>query len=267
MNPRSIQLLVLVFCTFGLCSPAGAGEVRIAVASNFTLPMNEIISRFETQSGHQVSVSFGSSGSIYAQLINGAPFDAFFSADQSKPIALESAGLSLAGSRFTYAIGRLVLWSSISNLDLEDAAPIRQGTYERLALANPRLAPYGAAALEVLDNFGISESSRARWIQGENIAQTFQFVSSGNADLGFVALSQVTGNGSMRSGSFWLVPQDLYTPIRQDAVLLKSAAQNSAALEFMNFVRSPEISDIMQAYGYSSDASAENETANSAGTP
>ena len=219
----------------------------MAVASNFTTPMKVLAAEFERASSHRVKLAFGSSGKLYAQIKNGAPFQVLFSADQAKPIALEEAGLAVPGSRFTYAIGALALWSP--RADLSEAA-VRRRLSGKLALANPRLAPYGVASIEVLANLELEEKTRANWVRGENIAQTFQFVDSGNADVGFVALSQVMEKGEIKKGSAWIIPPKLYRPIRQDAVLLSSAKDNSAAYELLKFMRGPKAKNIIHSFGY-----------------
>ncbi|MCX2779721.1 molybdate ABC transporter substrate-binding protein [Microbulbifer thermotolerans] len=223
--------------------------MRVAVASNFTPAMKEIAAEFEKSTGHRVILSFGSSGKFYAQIKNGAPFQLFFSADTAKPEALEREGFTVPGSRFTYAIGGLVLWSASSDLLSDGISVLREGTYNRLALANSKLAPYGVAAEEVLHNLGLQKSTQAKWVRGENIAQTYQFVASGNAELGFVALSQVMHNGRIDTGATWIVPSHLYHPIRQDAVLL-SGSNSAAAAAFLRFVRGDKARAIIRSYGY-----------------
>lgn len=225
-----------------------AEDVSVAVASNFTAPMQEIAAAFEQQNGHRAALAFGSSGKLYAQIHNGAPFQVFLSADQTKPAALEQDGLAVADSRFTYAIGTLVLLAA-NHSEQSPETQLRNGNYQKLALANPRLAPYGVAALEVLAELHLGDSTAPRLVLGENIAQTYQFISTGNAQLGFVALSQVAGNDDM-SGKYWIVPTELYKPIRQDAVLLKSGADNPAAQSLLEFLRSDAALAIMQRYGY-----------------
>ncbi|WP_290582223.1 molybdate ABC transporter substrate-binding protein [Ketobacter sp.] len=236
-----------------LVSSARGDVLQVAVASNFTAVMKGLVPHFEEHSGHRVKLSFGSSGKIYAQIRNGAPFQVFLSADQDKPIALEQAGLSVAGSRFTYAIGALVLWSSHADFIDPSLTRLRSGNFNKLAFANPKVAPYGSAALEVLQALGLRDSTERQWVQGENIAQTYQFVASGNADLGFVALSQVMDKGHIAQGSSWVVPTELYSPIRQDAVLLQSAANSKAALSLLQYLRSEEARTIIHQYGYQTE--------------
>lgn len=259
-TPAQLFALVLL-CMIFTHSPAA--EITVAAASNFTAPMNVLTAEFERASGHKVKLAFGSSGKLYAQIKNGAPFQILFSADQAKPLALEEAGLTVPGSRFTYAIGSLVLWSPRMDLKDEDLKQLMSGKSmggksmdgklmdRKLALANPRLAPYGAAAVDVLTNLGLEEKTRANWVRGENIAQTFQFVDSGNADVGFVSLSQVMENGKITKGSAWLIPPELYRPIRQDAVLL--SPDDPAARAFLTFMRSVQARNIIRSFGYSNE--------------
>lgn len=233
------------------CLPVSAETITIAVASNFTAAMNELISTFEADTGHEVQVSYGSSGRFYAQITNGAPFDAFFSADQEKPALLETR--ELASDSFTYAIGALALWSKSPGLQLDQGTFLREASFNKLSMANPRLAPYGQAAIEVLTALGLETSSRDQWVQGENITQAFQFVDSENADLGFVALSQILQNGEIAEGSFWLVPSELHSPIRQDAVLLNRAEAKQAAIDFLIYVQSISAHTLIESYGYQVD--------------
>ncbi|HUH37621.1 MAG TPA: molybdate ABC transporter substrate-binding protein [Spongiibacteraceae bacterium] len=239
----------LAACAFAL--PLQAAEATVAVASNFAAPMAELAKHFERETGHRLTLAFGSSGKIFAQIQNGAPYAVFLSADQAKPRALEAAGRVTPRSRFTYAVGRLVLWSADPARVDSDATVLRSGAFRKLALANPRLAPYGEAALQTLTALDLVETTRARWVQGENIAQTYQFVSTGNADIGFVALSQVATDGVISSGSGWLVPANLHEPIRQDAVLLRRGRFNPAAIALMDYLRTDDARAVMQRFGYS----------------
>ncbi len=233
-----------------MASFAQSEAVNVAVASNFALPMKALVAEFERSSDHQVKLSFASSGKFYAQIVNGAPFSVFFSADQAKPAELEQYGFSVVGSRFTYAVGQLVLWSAKPSYMEEGKSVLVNGEYRRIALANPKLAPYGAAAAEVLENLGLTVKTQSKWVRGENIAQTYQLVSTGNADLGFVALSQISGSKFKNKGEYWLVPSELHSPIMQDAVLLKRGVHNKAALALIAFVRSKAGSKIIESYGY-----------------
>ena len=247
---RRLLLLLLCFLSPGLA----ADQVLVAVAANFAEPMNAIAARFEKDSGHEVQLAYGSSGKFYAQIMHGAPFDVFLSADTVKPEALASSGKVIKGSRFTYAEGRLVLWSReigfIAN-QLQSASDRLSGDqYSRLALANPRLAPYGLAATQTLAALELRASTESRWVIGENISQTYQFVSTGNAQLGFVAASQAMQQGELVSGSGWLVPKTLHDPIHQDAVMLTRAAGNQAAIDLLAFMRSTTAAEIIKRYGY-----------------
>lgn len=232
---------------------AVADQVHAAVAANFTGAMKSVVEQFERDTGHDVVLSFGSSGKILAQIQNGAPFEVFLSADQAKPERLEQAGLVVNGSRFTYAIGALALWSSLPDFIENDYARLSSGDFNKLSLANPRLAPYGLAATEVLEALGLTEATKDKWVQGENIAQTYQFVATGNANLGFVALSQIMSEGHVAQGSSWIVPSELYSPIRQDAVLLKKGQDNLAARDLMAYLQSPKAHEIIHSYGYQTE--------------
>ena len=242
------RLYLLFSIALSLSTPVMADEVQIAVASNFTAPMKTIAADFEQQTKHKVLLSFGATGKFYAQIKNGAPYDVLLAADDVIPKKLEQEDAAVAGSRFTYAIGRLVLWSA--KADFVDPNVLQRGNFQHLALASPKLAPYGAAAMDVLTHLGLVKSLEAKFVQGENISQAFQFVSSGNAELGFVALSQVYFNGSLKSGSAWIIPDKYYLPIRQDTVLLTSAKDKAAAQAFMSYLKTPKAKAVMSAYGY-----------------
>ena len=235
-----------------------AEQINIAVASNFMAAMKDIAAEFEKSSGHQVKLSFGSSGKFYAQIKHGAPFQAFFSADQVKPKALAKEGLAIPESRFTYAIGALALWSAKPGWVDDNAGRLKSGDFNKLALANPKLAPYGSAAVAVLNNLKLKEATQAKWVQGENIAQTYQFVSTGNAGMGFVALSQIIAKGHLEKGSTWIVPAELYDPIRQDAVLLQRGKNSAATQALLRFVRSEKARGIIESYGYQTSATRNN---------
>jgi len=242
---RSLLGLALLF-TGGVA----ADEVKVAVAANFTAPMQAIAPAFEKATGHTLVASFGATGQFYAQINNGAPFDVFLSADDTTPARLESEGATVPGSRFTYAIGSLVLWSAdASYLDGTDAA-LKAGQFRHLSIANPKAAPYGLAAMQVLDKLGLSEAVKAKLVEGQNITQAHQFVSTGNAELGFVALSQVYTGGKLGSGSAWIVPAALYDPIRQDAVILKQGANNPAATALVEYLKGPEAARVIESFGY-----------------
>jgi len=233
-----------------ISSISSAATTLVAVAANFTKPMEEIAALFEKSTGHTARLSFGSSGKFVSQFENGAPFEVFLSADDKNPIKLEQSGLAVTSSRFTYAIGKLVLWSNTANYVDGQGQILANGGFKHLALADPKLAPYGTAAIEVLKGMGLLDKLQPLFVQGENIAQTHQFISTGNAELGFVALSQVIDNGKIGSGSGWIVPENMHSPILQDAVLLKTGAENPAALALLTFLKSPEALAIIEKYGY-----------------
>jgi molybdate transport system substrate-binding protein len=224
-----------------------ASDIRIAVASNFTNAIKATTDSFEVETGHKVTLAFGSTGKHYAQIVNGAPFDAFFAADVRRPKLLEQEGLVVPESRFTYALGKLILWSPDAALVDAEGGVLEHGEFRHLAIANPKLAPYGLAAREVLQKRGFWDDMSKRLVRGENIGQAFQFVASGNAELGFVARSQLMRPGFENEGSYWDVPAELYTPIEQQAVLLKDS---EAARAFMSFMRSKEAIRIIRDHGY-----------------
>lgn len=240
----------LLLALGGALSCAQAAEVRVAVAANFTAPMNSIAAAFEQDTGHKALLSFGSTGKFYAQIRNGAPFQVLLAADQDTPARLEQEGQTLAGSRFTYATGRLVLWSGQSGVVDAQGEVLRKGSFEKIAIADPRLAPYGAAAFEVLDRLGLRQTLQAKIIQGENISMAFQWVSSGNATLGFVALSQIMSDGKIAAGSAWIIPTSLHAPIRQDAVALGSARDQPAATALLAYLKGERAKAIIRAFGY-----------------
>jgi len=226
---------------------APGAEVRVAVASNFAEPARAIAEGFEQASGHAVALSFGSTGKLYAQIRNGAPFQVFLAADVERPRLLEEQGVALPGSRFAYAMGHLVLWSPMPGYVDPAGKVLAAGDFRHLAIANPKLAPYGRAAREVLKHLGLWEVLQARLVRGDNIGQTFQFVQSGNAELGLVAWSQVRRSGQPPFGSWWDVPRAFYSPIEQQAVLL---ADDAAARAFLTYLRGAEARAIIRSYGY-----------------
>lgn len=232
-------------------SQAHADEVHIAVAANFVAPMEKIASSFTQETGHKVQISSGATGKLYAQIKNGAPFALFLAADQQTPQRLENEGETIPDSRFTYAIGKLVLWSAKPGVVDAQGKVLSDGKFQHLAIANPKTAPYGAAAVETLTKLKLLEKLQPRFVVGENIAQTYQFVQTENAELGFVALSQVMVDGKLTSaGSTWIVSSDLYNPIRQDAVALSKAKDQPAALALAKYLRSDAAKAIIKAYGY-----------------
>lgn len=234
----------------GLWLSADASEVRVAVASNFTAPMKVLAREFEQATGHKTALSVGATGQFYAQIKNGAPFDVLLSADDTTPARLAQEGLAQAESRFTYAIGRLVLWSRRPDLVDREGTVLRTSRFQRLAIANPKLAPYGAAAMEVLNSMGLAVTLAPKIVEGANIGQAYQFVASENAELGFVALSQVSENGRMREGSGWVVPTSLHAPIQQDAILLAPGRDQASALALLRFLRSERAREVITSFGY-----------------
>ena len=242
-----------LFCalTGGLVSGvAHAAEVRVAVAANFSAPMQKIAAEFAADTGHTAVLSLGSTGKLFAQVRNGAPFQVLLAADADTPARLEAQGLAQAGTRFTYATGRLVLWSKQASLVDTRGEVLRTGTFAHIALADPKLAPYGAAAIQTLEKLGLLQSLQSRMVQGESIAQAYQFVATGNAALGFVALAQVTSDGRLTEGSAWVVPANLHAPIRQDAVLLTKGRDAPAALALMAYLKGDKARKTMQSFGY-----------------
>lgn len=226
---------------------ARTAETRVAVAANFTEPARAIAARFEAATGHRAVLSFGSSGGFVAQIAHGAPFDVFLSADAARVIGAEAAGLSVPGTRFTYATGRLVLWSRTRGLVDARGAVLSQGRFEKLAIADPKIAPYGEAALETLRRLGLDRQLSPRLVRGASITQAYQFTDAGAAELGFVALSQVVSHDR---GSRWIVPSSHHSPIAQQAVLLKSGADNPAARAFIAYLKGPDAQAIIRRYGY-----------------
>ena len=229
---------------------AHADEVQVAVAANFTAPMQQIAAGFEKVTGHKAALSFGATGKFYAQIVNGAPFEVFLAADDETPARLEKEGHAVAGSRFTYAIGKLVLWSA--NPDLVDAKGdvLKTGSFKHIALANPKTAPYGAAAIEAMTKLGVLARLEPFFVQGENISQAHQFISTGAAELGFIALSQVFKEGKVTGGSMWAVPASLYQPILQDAVLLAKGKDKAAAAALLSYLKGEKARAIIRSYGY-----------------
>ncbi|MCQ0987262.1 molybdate ABC transporter substrate-binding protein [Jiella marina] len=228
---------------------AEGAETHVAVAANFTEAAKEIAEAFSAKTGDTALLSFGSTGQLYTQISQGAPFDVFLAADTERPERAVAEGHAVEDTRFTYAIGRIVLWSREPSL-IQGEMTLEAEEFDRLAIANPATAPYGAAAVETMTALGVHDDLTPKTVQGNNIAQTFQFVETGNAELGFVALSQLTGRGD---GSRWVVPADLYTPIRQDAVLLKQGEDDPAASAFLDFLKGPEARSIIARYGYDTE--------------
>lgn len=235
---------------FFVAGSAPAAEVRVAVAANFISPMKMIATEFEKDTGHKAQLSSGATGNFYAQISNGAPFEVFLAADDETPQKLEKEGKAVAGTRFTYAIGRLALWSAKPDLVDNAGHVLKLGNFNHLALASPKLAPYGIAAAQTLSRMGLLKPLEPKIVVGENIAQTFQFISTGNAELGFVSLSQIQENGKMKPGSAWIVPETMHDPLRQDAQLLVKGKDSAAATELLAYLKSDKAKKLIESYGY-----------------
>lgn len=243
-------LALLIAALLGSSHLARANEVSVAVAANFTGPMEKIAPAFEKATGHKALIAYGTVGKFYAQVKNGAPFDVLISSDEQTPMKLEKDALALEPTRFTYAIGKLVLWSATPGLVDDKGEVLKRGNFKHLSLANPKMAVYGAAALEVMKKLGVDAALEPKWVLGENITQTYQFAATGNAELGFVALSQIFKDGQYAAGSYWLVPTALYPQIRQDAVLLTRGKDNPAAFALLNYLKSDAAKQVIRAHGY-----------------
>ena len=255
LRPLRLSWLAFILSTAFVCARAKAEEVTVAVAANFTAPMQKIAQAFEQDTGHKAKLVFGSTGKFYAQIKNGAPFAVLLSADDETPARLEKEGAAIAGTRFTYAVGRLALWSKNPALVDNKGQVLLSNTtdknnFKKLAIADPKLAPYGVAAMEVLMRMGVLSKVAPKLVQGDSIGQAFQFVMTENAELGLVALSQISMDGRISQGSAWVVPQSLYTPLKQDAVLLALGKDNAAALTLMKYLQSERAQAIIRAYGY-----------------
>ncbi|UOG90959.1 MAG: molybdate ABC transporter substrate-binding protein [Candidatus Thiothrix sulfatifontis] len=234
------------------CSTASAwaDEVQVAVASNFTKPLEAIAEKFKAASGHELKISAGATGKLYAQIENGAPFEVFISADSKTPKKLVEAKMAEADSQFTYAFGTLVVWSSKEGYVDDKGDVLKKGEFQHLAIANPKTAPYGEAGMAVMEKLGLTAAITPKLVTGENITQTYDFVSTGNAELGFVALSQVSKANKLKSGSAWVVPQEMYKPLSQDAVLLSKGKDSAAAKALLEFLKGDDAQAIMTSYGY-----------------
>ncbi|AYC32766.1 molybdate ABC transporter substrate-binding protein [Pseudomonas cavernae] len=243
---------VALVAGFAVCvgQAAMAEEVQVAVAANFTAPMQAIASDFEKTTGHKLVTAFGATGQFYAQIKNGAPFEVLLAADDSTPAKLEQEGEAVAGSRFTYAVGTLALWSAKDGYVDAKGEVLKRNAFKHLAIANPKTAPYGLAATQVLAKLGLTQALGGKLVEGQNITQTHQFVSSGNAELGFVALSQIYKGGQISSGSAWIVPASLHEPIRQDAVILNKGKDNPAARALLDYLKGPKAAEVIMSYGY-----------------
>ena len=246
---RTTRVLFVASLTVAALA-AHAGEVQVAVAANFAVPLARIADGFGTATGHTLKVSAGATGKFYSQIVAGAPFEVLVAADDETPKKLIAEGHAVAGSNFSYAIGKLVLWSAQPGFVDDQGAVLAAGKFQHLAIANPKIAPYGAAGLEVLKARGLTDAVTPKLVTAESIAQAYQFVSTGNAELGFLALSQVAIPGKPVSGSYWLVPPTLYGEIRQDAVLLKTGEKNPAATALLAYLKTAAARDLIKSFGY-----------------
>jgi molybdate transport system substrate-binding protein len=245
----TLRLMLAVASTLFFVA-AQAGEVTVAVAANFTAPMQKIAQAFEQDTGHKAQLAFGATGKFYAQIKNGAPFALLLAADDETPARLEKEGLAIAGTRFTYATGRLALWSKSPNLVDDKGEVLRSNRFFKIAIADPKLAPYGVAAMEVIQHLGLQAHVVPKLVQGESIGQTYQFVSTENAQLGFVALSQISYDGRITQGSAWVVPPSMHTPLKQDAVLLNYGKDNAAAQALLKYLQAEKAKTMIRQYGY-----------------
>ena len=247
---RTVRTLSVVMLAAVAHASAFAAEAQVAVAANFAEPIKAIAAVLEKTTGHTLKVTLGATGKLYAQIKNGAPFDALLAANTQTPEKLETEGLGVTGSRFTYATGKLVLWSAkVGRVD-DKGNVLKAADLGKVAYAAAKVAPYGAAAVETMEKLGLTAAITPKLVQGESIGQTFNFVYTGNADVGFVAMSQVLEGGKLKSGSMWVVPQNLYSPIKQDAVMLKKGQTNEAAKALFKLLQSPNIKDLVRSYGY-----------------
>ena len=244
--PTVLAALITSFTVGTAC----ADDVQVAVAANFTAPIQAIAKDFEKDTGHKLIAAYGATGQFYTQIKNGAPFEVFLAADDSTPEKLEKEGETVPGSRFTYAVGTLALWSAKDGYVDPEGQVLKEGTYQHLAIANPKAAPYGLAATQVLEKMGLTEKVKDKLVEGQNITQAYQFVSTGNAQLGFVALSQIYKDGKVSSGSAWIIPEALHDPIKQDAVILKKGANNPAAKALTEYLKGPKATAIIKSFGY-----------------
>lgn len=235
-----------------VCASSGAlaDEVQVAVAANFTAPIQAIAADFEKHTGHRLIAAYGATGQFYTQIKNGAPFEVFLAADDTTPEKLEKEGDTVKGSRFTYAIGTLALWSAKEGYVDDAGGVLQKNQYQHLSIANPKAAPYGLAATQVLAKLKLTEATQAKLVEGQNITQAYQFVSTGNAELGFVALSQIYKDGKVSSGSAWVVPADMHDPIKQDAVILNKGKDNPAAKALVEYLKGPQAAAVIKSYGY-----------------
>jgi molybdate transport system substrate-binding protein len=247
---KTISRWLPALCVLSSSTAALADGVQVAVAANFTAPMKQIAADFEKDTGHKAVLTFGATGKFYAQITHGAPFEVFLAADGETPARLEKEGAAVNRSRFTYATGRLVLWSAQPGLVDAQGEVLKKGGFKKIAIAAPKLAPYGAAAVEVISKLGLQAALELKLVQGESIGQAFSLVSTGNAELGFVALSQVYEGGRITSGSAWVVPANLHSPLRQDAVLLAKGKDSKAATQLMAYLKTDKAKAVIRSFGY-----------------
>ncbi len=246
----SLRAKLLALCACILSGAVHADEVQVAVAANFTAPAKLIAADFEKDTGHKAQLSFGATGKFYAQITNGAPFEVLLAADDETPARLEKEGAAVAGTRFTYATGRLVLWSIKPGYVDDKGEVLKKGDFKHLSIANPKLAPYGAAAIEALTALKLLEAVQPKFVQAENISQAHQFIATGNAELGFVALSQAFRDGRIVEGSAWVVPATLHQPIRQDAVILDKGRGKPAAEAWLKYLKGDKVKALIKSFGY-----------------
>ena len=250
---RVLWWVIVALCILLFLRHAQAEQVRVAVAANFATPLKALAADFEKQTGHTVVLSSGATGKLYAQIKSGAPFDVLLAADDETPARLEREGAAAPGTRFTYAVGKLVLWSIQGDGVDAQGDVLKTGTFKHLALASPTLAPYGAAAVQTLTRLGLLSALAPRFVQGESIGQTYSFVATGNAELGFVALSQVWEKGRISIGSGWIVPSHLHQPLRQEAVLLAHAAGKPGASALLQFLKTGPSRAVIRSFGYETE--------------
>ncbi|ALM82648.1 molybdate ABC transporter substrate-binding protein [Bordetella sp. N] len=249
MNIRFFSAAAAVLAS-ALGATAHAGEVQVAVAANFTAPVKAIAAEFEKDTGNKVVAAFGATGQFYAQIQNGAPFEVFLAADDTTPAKLESEKRIVPGSRFTYATGALALWSAKEGYVDDKGEVLKKNEYKHLSIANPKAAPYGLAAVQTLEKLGLTQAVKDKIVEGQNITQAQQFIATGNAELGFVALSQIYKDGKVTSGSAWVVPASMHEPIRQDAVILDKGKDNAVAKAFVDYLKGPKAAAVIKSYGY-----------------
>ena len=248
-----LKYLQIGLLSLMVSATAQADEVHVAVAANFATPLKALAADFEKTTGHTMVLSAGATGKLYAQIKIGAPFDVFLAADDETPARLEKEGDAVTGSRFTYATGKLLLWSAQRDLVDGQGRILATGDFKHLAMAAPKLAPYGSAAVQTLTRLGLLAALTPRFVQGESIGQTYSFVASGNAELGFIALSQVYQNGKLSQGSGWIVPAHLHNPLRQDAVLLVRACHKPGATALLSFLKTERSKTVIRSFGYETD--------------